>query len=190
MIDSSQMINPWVVYMFKARESGSLIPHRVVLYLLIGIFTVLIGMDILRHVLTGSVGFNVVIDSFIGIVVLLFFAISKSKFTKHILAEKEFETKMSSLREEIDEWKKRSSTFLLEFESLIQSQFVIWGLTSAEKDVALLLVKGLSFSEIATIRGTTNNTVRNQAHTIYSKSNLKSRTELAAYFMEELLNSK
>lgn len=66
-------------------------------------------------------------------------------------------------------------------------QFDAWCLTPAEKDVALLLIKGLSHKEIAQLRERAERTVRQQALAVYRKSNLSGRASLAAYFLEDLL---
>ncbi|ATH07099.1 hypothetical protein BIY24_03845 [Halobacteriovorax marinus] len=68
----------------------------------------------------------------------------------------------------------------------IGQQFKIWGLTDSEADVALLLIKGLSMKEIATTRGTSEATVRQQSSSIYQKSNLDNRNQLTSYFLEDL----
>ncbi|MEY3046615.1 MAG: hypothetical protein RL242_3457, partial [Pseudomonadota bacterium] len=51
----------------------------------------------------------------------------------------------------------------------------------------LLLLKGLSFKEIAELRQTSERTVRQQAGEVYRKSGLGGRNELAAFFLEDLL---
>jgi len=53
--------------------------------------------------------------------------------------------------------------------------------------VALLLLKGLSFEEIASVRDTKEKTVRQQASSIYRKSGLNGRHEFAAWFFEDFL---
>ena len=70
----------------------------------------------------------------------------------------------------------------------IQEDFEKWGLSPAEKEIALLLLKGLRLQEIADIRATSERTVRQQAQAIYRKSGLDSRTDLAAYFIEDFIN--
>jgi putative tricarboxylic transport membrane protein len=69
----------------------------------------------------------------------------------------------------------------------IDRQFESWRLTSAEREVAALMLKGLRHKEIASVRGTSERTVRQQALTIYKKAGLDGRTDLAAYFLEDLL---
>ncbi len=69
----------------------------------------------------------------------------------------------------------------------IDAQFVRWELTPAEAEVALLLLKGLSFKEIAAVRQTGERTAREQARAVYKKSGVVGRAELSAWFIEDLL---
>ncbi len=69
----------------------------------------------------------------------------------------------------------------------ISAQFDDWRLTPAEKDVALMLLKGLSMKEIADLRDISERTARQQATTVYSKANLTGRAALSAFFLEDLL---
>jgi DNA-binding NarL/FixJ family response regulator len=69
----------------------------------------------------------------------------------------------------------------------IEAQFSRWNLTEAEREVALLLLKGLSLKEIAAVRASTERTVRAQAHSLYSKAELTGRAALSAFFLEDLL---
>ena len=69
----------------------------------------------------------------------------------------------------------------------IDAQFDKWELTPAERDVALLQLKGLRHKEIADLRKTSERTVRQQALSIYRKAGLSGRTDLAAFFLEDLL---
>ncbi|WP_242346360.1 helix-turn-helix transcriptional regulator [Anaeromyxobacter terrae] len=70
----------------------------------------------------------------------------------------------------------------------IDHQFTRWGLSAAEREVALLLLKGLASKEIAQVRGTSERTARQQALAIYRKAGLAGRAELAAFFLEDLLS--
>jgi DNA-binding CsgD family transcriptional regulator len=71
--------------------------------------------------------------------------------------------------------------------SALDDQFERWGLTSAQREVALLVLKGLSYKEIADLRQTAEHTVRNQALSIFRKAGLAGRAEMAAFFIEDLL---
>ncbi len=74
-----------------------------------------------------------------------------------------------------------------EYSKYIHEQFEAWGLTPSEKDVALILLKGLSFKEMAEVRETKEKTIRQQASTIYKKSNVSGRHEFSAWFFEDML---
>lgn len=74
-----------------------------------------------------------------------------------------------------------------EYSAVIHSQFKQWLLTPSEQDVAMLLLKGLSFKEISAVRNTKEKTVRQQASVIYSKANVEGRHEFAAWFLEDFM---
>jgi len=83
-------------------------------------------------------------------------------------------------------WRSQSRRFLDGLSRSIDAQFEAWHLTSAEADVAGLLLKGASLREIAGLRRTSEATIRQQAQNVYRKSGLASRAELSAYFLEDL----
>ncbi|MFV9616117.1 MAG: helix-turn-helix transcriptional regulator [Gammaproteobacteria bacterium] len=70
---------------------------------------------------------------------------------------------------------------------VISHQFDDWQLTTSEKDVGWLLLKGLSLKEIAAIRKTLEKTVRQQASSVYKKAGLSGRHAFAAWFIEDAL---
>jgi DNA-binding CsgD family transcriptional regulator len=74
-----------------------------------------------------------------------------------------------------------------EYSVYLHKQFEDWNLTPSEKDVALILLKGLSFKEMAEVRNTKEKTIRQQASTIYKKSNVAGRHEFSAWFFEDML---
>ena len=84
-------------------------------------------------------------------------------------------------------WRNESRALLAGLGEAIDSQFSRWNLTEAERDVALLLLKGLSLKEAAAIRATTERTIRAQARAIYAKAGLTGRASLSAFFLEDLL---
>nr|WP_136252143.1 LuxR C-terminal-related transcriptional regulator [Ningiella ruwaisensis] len=99
------------------------------------------------------------------------------------------------LKSDLDDAKKQINTLNGKIESerkrfagVIKAQFDEWQLTSGEQQVALLLLKGLSLKEVSIVRNTKEATVRQQASSIYAKSNLEGRHEFAAWFLEDFLN--
>ena len=73
------------------------------------------------------------------------------------------------------------------FQSGIDGYFEQWGLSEAEKDIALLTIKGMTISEIAEIRQTKQSTIKTQSSAIYKKAGVSSRAQLVSLLIEELL---
>lgn len=90
-------------------------------------------------------------------------------------------------RKEGADWRSRVEGLMRGLGAAIDKQFDAWSLTPAEKDVALLLLKGLTHKEVAELRESAERTVRQQALAVYRKSNLSGRASLSAYFLEDLL---
>lgn len=74
------------------------------------------------------------------------------------------------------------------FAELLQERFTEWGLTPAERDVALFSIKGLSIQEIAEFRSTSEGTVKAQTNAIYRKAGVSGRPQLLSLFIEDLMN--
>lgn len=87
---------------------------------------------------------------------------------------------------ESEAWRSRSRRLLEGLSEAVGAQFAEWGLTPAEAEIAGLMLKGVRMREIATLRGTSETTIRQQAQGIYRKSGLANRSELSAYFLEDL----
>lgn len=114
---------------------------------------------------------------------LLILHIRKKNKSLHHLAENlsDANQQIALLNGKIKEERKRYSL-------VIKEQFDSWNLTLGEQQVALLLLKGLSLKEIASVRTTKEMTVRQQASSVYSKSGLAGRHEFSAWFLEDFLN--
>lgn len=69
----------------------------------------------------------------------------------------------------------------------IEAHFDAWGLTAAERDVALLSIKGVPIADIATMRNTREGTIKAQSAAIYRKAGVSGRAELISLVIEELL---
>lgn len=72
---------------------------------------------------------------------------------------------------------------------VVADQFTQWGLTPAERDVALMALKGLDVNDIARLRDTAPGTVRAQLTRIYAKAGVSGRAQFAAWFVEDLMNA-
>ncbi|TNE78086.1 MAG: LuxR family transcriptional regulator [Gammaproteobacteria bacterium] len=93
----------------------------------------------------------------------------------------------ADLKQESEAWRSRSRAYLDGLSEAIDRQLTTWNLTPAEREVAFLLLKGMSLKEIAEIRDTAEKTARVQSMSIYAKAGLTGRSELAAFFLEDLL---
>ena len=110
---------------------------------------------------------------------------------------RELRDAQAALREDLaravalgEAWRAGNSAALDDVAAAIQEQFDDWSLTPAEADIAGLLLKGVSLREIAVLRHTSDATIRQQAQSVYRKSGLGGRRELAAYFLESLFETR
>lgn len=127
-------------------------------------------VDILPTVLT-SVG------------VVLLFRVQSRQREEHVKVIRDLEL----ARVQGQRWRSEARSYLNGLGEAIETQFSRWNLTEAEREVALLLLKGLSHKEIATVRGVSERTVREQSRSVYTKAGLTGRTALSAFFLEDLL---
>lgn len=90
-------------------------------------------------------------------------------------------------RAERDAWRASAEKVLDGLGRAIDRQFDTWGLTPAEREIALLILKGHGHKQIAGLTGRSERTVRQHAVTVYGKAGLGSRAELAAFFLQDLI---
>ena len=110
---------------------------------------------------------------FIGVTITLFLEIKKVIILRHnITVEKGKVARLSG-----------------ELYQVINEQFSEWQLTEAEKEIAIMLIKGLTMQEIANLRNVKEKTIRQQATGLYAKSGYTGRHELASHFIADLLNA-
>lgn len=75
-----------------------------------------------------------------------------------------------------------------EFHRVMERYFTHWGLTPAERDVAMFAVKGLSNREIAEVRGKSESTIKVQMNAVLRKAGVDNRAQLVSHFVEDLLH--
>jgi DNA-binding CsgD family transcriptional regulator len=76
------------------------------------------------------------------------------------------------------------------FVDLLNARFDEWGLTEAERDVAMFAIKGLSVQEMAKLRETSEGTVKSQTAAIYRKANVTGRPQLLSLFIEDMMGAE
>lgn len=99
----------------------------------------------------------------------------------------ELKIDLQKAKSDLNSYKQRSEKYVKGLSDTIDKQMDAWGLTKAEKEITLLILKGLTNKEISDIRETSERTVRQQLTAIFQKSNLTTRLEISAFFLEDLL---
>lgn len=122
-----------------------------------------------------------VVATSVGVAVL--FRVTRRQHGEHLQVLRDLEL----ARLQGQRWRSESRTLLHGLGQAIDAQFGRWSLTDAEREVALLLLKGLSTKEIAVVRAGSERTVREHARSIYAKAGLTGRAALSAFFLEDLL---
>jgi len=114
--------------------------------------------------------------------VVLWFQLVRARSTNRALR-----ADLTAAQADIEKFRADSQELLRGLGEAIDRQFDRWQLSPAEREVALLLLKGLSHKDVAECRSTSERTVRQQALSVYRKAGLAGRAELAAFFLEDLL---
>ena len=102
-------------------------------------------------------------------------------------AAMELRARLEARTAERDEWRESARHALQGLGSAIDEQFGRWRLTGAEREIALMLLKGHGHKQIAALTDRSERTVRQHASTVYEKSRLGGRAELSAYFLQDLM---
>ncbi len=161
--------------------------ERLFIVTILFIIMVMVSIDLVTDSNEGVKWWHLLVEGSIAIAALfgIFFLLKDSIVLKKSLEnEKEISAK---LQVEAEKWRLESRKYLEGLSRAIDQQLEDWKLTISEKEVTFLLLKGLSLKEIAEIRKTTEKTARAQSVAIYAKAGLSGRSELAAFFLEDLL---
>ena len=148
---------------------------------------ILMGLDVAGDIQAGVQWMHVLVEGFVMVLATGGMTALWLGFQRAEARAAKLDTDLTTARVEASRYKEEAHDAMQGLGAAIDSQFERWSLTPAEREVGLLLLKGLSHREIAEVRATTEPTVRQQALMIYRKSGLRSRSELAAFFLEDLL---
>lgn len=152
--------------------------------ILTGLFLFGMVSDIVADFRRHASLFHISADLVFGIFFIVAFFFILKKFQSR---EQAHTLEILESKKDLEVLKKNYETLVEGKLGAIQTQFTTWQLTPAEKDVALLLLKGLPVKQISSIRDASEKTVRHQCLSIYQKAAVEGRTELAAYFLEDIL---
>ncbi|MDD2942107.1 MAG: helix-turn-helix transcriptional regulator [bacterium] len=161
--------------------------ERILIAGILAAIAIMVTVDIFSDYEEGGQIWHILVEGTVGLIALsgTFYVMRGSYTLRHRLTEAQSD--YSALKTKAEAWRDNSRKYLDGLSHSIDQQLEIWKLTTAEKEVAFLLLKGMSLKEIAAIRQTSEKTARVQSIAIYAKSNLSGRSELAAFFLEDLL---
>lgn len=150
-------------------------------YFLVSIFLLII-VDVSIDVLHGLSVLEFMQDFAIDLAILIavFFMVRE--------VWKSFSDELENTKKSAQYFEQKSKDFIGTYHQFVFAEFDKWSFTATEKDIALLLLKGLSFKEIAARRFTSERTVRNQCANIYQKSGQAGKSEFNAYFLRQLVS--
>lgn len=175
---------------FERRER----PLALWLAALFGLVAVLAAVDLAADLVEGTTLRHALIEGGVVLVGLFGVGLIGRRVAAATRRERALRTELAgvtdsleSTRAESERWRSAAGDLLRGLGATIDEQLTRWRLTPAEKEVALLLLKGLSSREIAEVRQVAEPTVRQQSRAVYRKAGLAGRRELAAFFLEDLL---
>ncbi|MEO1537282.1 MAG: helix-turn-helix transcriptional regulator [Pseudomonadota bacterium] len=73
------------------------------------------------------------------------------------------------------------------FNEVMEARFKDWSLTSAEREIEILAIKGFSIAEMAELRCTKQGTVKAQCASVYKKADVAGRLQLLSIFLDDLM---
>jgi DNA-binding CsgD family transcriptional regulator len=153
---------------------------RIVSAAIFGLIAVLIGLDLLLDSRDGVGALHIALEGSVLIAALTGMVTMLRRFGR-------VSTDLARARDDAERWRRQHQSLLQGLSAAIRSQFDDWRFTQAEAEIGFLLLKGLSHKEIAEVRGTSERTAREQARSVYAKADLSGRSELSAFFLEDLL---
>ena len=153
----------------------------------LGAVILLVALDLNTDARAGTTTWHLAFECATGVAALLAtFVVLSGAFRLQRTLKDELAAS-AKLRQDAAEWRAKSKRYIEGLSKSIDEQLCAWQLTPAEREVTFLLLKGLSQKEIADVRKTSEKTARAQATSIYAKAGLAGRSELSAYFLEDLL---
>lgn len=167
-----------------ATSDGRLALGALVAFAAVALFAV---VDLATDVGAGTSAGHVATEGAIVAIGLAGAAWMARRLVRALHDERSARARLAATEREATRWREEARQLIDGLGVAVDRQFDAWGLSPAEKEVALLLLKGLSHKEIAGVRSVGEATARQQARAVYQKAGLAGRSDLAAFFLEDLL---
>lgn len=159
-----------------------------------GLVALLAALDLASDLGEGTTAGHVLAEGGVFVVGLVGAAVMARRLRDLVRSERAARDEATALaarlkvtEAEATRWRGEARDLLDGLGAALDRQFERWALSPAEKEVALLLLKGLAHKEVAEVRSITEATARQQARAVYKKAGLTGRNDLAAFFLEDLL---
>ena len=147
----------------------------------------LISIDLVEDWRRGSRGIHLGLESAVLVFAAVGLWLLRARVLRERAAARALRARLAEASAAAESWRRETEVLAEGLGRAIDSQCRQWKLSEAEHEVALLLLKGLSLREIASLRETSERTVRQQSLAVYRKAGLAGRAELSAFFLEDLL---
>jgi len=166
--------------------------ERLRLILVVALASIIVGgtIDLLMDQPEDWLSFHVVFETLMIVGAMVMATTLWLGWWRSAQSVDELRRSVEARREERDAWRDSAEQALEGMGRAIDRQFGAWQLTPAERDVALLLLKGYSHKAIAKETERSPQTVRQHAAVVYKKAGLGGRAELSAFFLEDLMLPK
>ena len=106
---------------------------------------------------------------------------------KNMIQQARMKQTLQQVRQQLHSSNQRLQQGKEAFRETVEWQLNEWQFTQTQKEVAFLLLKGLSAKEIADERFVQEKTIRNHLSAIYEKSGMPGKHVFCAWFFEGLL---
>ena len=159
------------------------------LYIIFMVIIVLLGTaDLVLDQLNTGKTFH----SFIEITFIIFAVVSSSwmwhVYKKNNKLLQNSENRVMELTAQRQEYLQKHENLIRGMKEAITNQLKTWGLSAAEIEITLLLMRGYSHKQIAGQLEKSEKTVRNQSLAVYKKTGMTGRNDLTAFFIEDIFS--
>ena len=175
---------------FVPIDLGRIVSSIKKIAIIIILLTVIVSnvFDLINDFTTGESTWHIFEESIVISLALSLIAYLILNLKQHTVHVQQLRQELKTTEDSLERSNARIHNARKIYSAVIQQQFDDWQLSQSQQQIALLLLKGLSFNEIAAIRDTKEKTVRQQASEIYKKAGVAGRHTFSAWFFEDFLN--